>query len=597
MSIAFFSVIENARGTNVVTSLPGYVLREGDVLIGNAWDNVLYGEDGDDHLYGDGLVYDGDAGFLGIDEDLGVDADGDGDATNDFVDPQRAWGAGNEKYADNLSGDDELYGGSGDDWLYGGLGNNILHGGSGFEIIDYDLAHDVLTDNLGDNDIEVLIEAVNKASGDYTVTRTIHDGNGGSITETDTLQRIERIAHAEKQIEKVGSSYYKEMSVAEITGGYVAVFLSYASSGKYFVKFQRFDIHGEPLGNPSNVSNINSAQEYKPSVTSTDDGGFAVLWHEQVSSLNKTLMRKFSSTGTPSFDEVEVFENPDTGNFIVDYGSKTSETIQDVAELSNGDIAVVAYASGNTYAPLVFDAYDVIVQIVDGTTGDLIGEKSIVNSTTADYQTDPKVVGLTNGDFVVAWYSQTSSSATEGIYFQRYELDNGEYVQVGSETRVSQNLSGTQDRPEIAALADGGFVITWTDSNHSSGHATDVFFSRYDASGSIVSGQQEVMVNTNTSNGQSNSNVSALDDGGFIITYTDHNPVTGGSGSIIMAQQYDDTGTTRGDNFMVNVTTTNTSNGTSVTSIDNGDFVVGWADSTYGMMNRVYSISDSDLVA
>lgn len=100
VSIAFYTVIENARGT-----------AGEDSLIGNAWDNVLFGDDGADKIYGDGLSYDSNAGFHEVDE-------------------YRAWNqTDNLAPAVNDSGNDVLIGGNGDDTLFGGKGSDILHGG------------------------------------------------------------------------------------------------------------------------------------------------------------------------------------------------------------------------------------------------------------------------------------------------------------------------------------------------------------------------------------------------------------------------------------------------------------------------------------
>ncbi len=137
VAIAYFSVIENAIGT-----------AENDILIGNAWNNALEGGGGADLIYGDGVVHSSnDAGFLGIDEDINADADGDSVATNDYVDPYRAWTdafGDNPKYAKDLSGNDHLIGGAGDDELYGGAGNDLLDGG---------LDEDKLYGGDGDGDI------------------------------------------------------------------------------------------------------------------------------------------------------------------------------------------------------------------------------------------------------------------------------------------------------------------------------------------------------------------------------------------------------------------------------------------------------------
>lgn len=100
ISIAYYTVIENAIGTNDIL---------GDILIGNAWNNKLIGGAGDDRIYGDGFVYDGDAGFR-------------------EVDPYRNWNLYNPAPA----ADD-----SGNDTLIGGAGKDILDGGAGYDIVDY----------------------------------------------------------------------------------------------------------------------------------------------------------------------------------------------------------------------------------------------------------------------------------------------------------------------------------------------------------------------------------------------------------------------------------------------------------------------------
>jgi len=95
VAIGYYAVIENGIGSDGA-----------DNLIGNAWNNALYGGAGADDIYGDGLSYDADAGFH----------------TDDTNRPGPSASA-------NLSGDDILLGGTGNDILVGGKGNDLLHGG------------------------------------------------------------------------------------------------------------------------------------------------------------------------------------------------------------------------------------------------------------------------------------------------------------------------------------------------------------------------------------------------------------------------------------------------------------------------------------
>ena len=103
IAIAYHTVIENAYGTEL-----------GDSLIGNDWGNVLYGAGGNDKIYADGQVYDGDRGFTQVDP---TDPN-DPNATDPINNP----------YGPQMP-HDILIGGTGDDTLYAGIGNDILQGG------------------------------------------------------------------------------------------------------------------------------------------------------------------------------------------------------------------------------------------------------------------------------------------------------------------------------------------------------------------------------------------------------------------------------------------------------------------------------------
>jgi Ca2+-binding RTX toxin-like protein len=106
LTIAYFTVIENAIGTS-----------SADIILGNAWTNVLYGAGGSDKLYGDGVTFDGDPGFHA--------ANTIADATSTVY----SYGPDAIAPSADLSGNDVLIGAAGDDILYGGLGNDVLDGG------------------------------------------------------------------------------------------------------------------------------------------------------------------------------------------------------------------------------------------------------------------------------------------------------------------------------------------------------------------------------------------------------------------------------------------------------------------------------------
>jgi len=100
LAIAYNTIIEKAVGTGA-----------DDLLIGNAWNNEIYGGGGRDFIYGDGWVYD--------------ERDGYGAVTAGTHNPLSGIASAKDR-----SGDDTLYGDAGDDYLNGGAGTNYLHGGT-----------------------------------------------------------------------------------------------------------------------------------------------------------------------------------------------------------------------------------------------------------------------------------------------------------------------------------------------------------------------------------------------------------------------------------------------------------------------------------
>lgn len=164
ISIAFHAVIENAIGTDDVL---------GDILIGNAWGNRLEGRGGDDWLYGDGFVYDGDSGFMGVDP-------------NDPRDPNRNVPQSDDDILIGGAGNDRLFGGSGNDTLDGGAGNDTLMGGTGNDIFIVSAGTDEIDGQGGDDTLDFSAYSAGvtvSIFGNYSV----QPGISGQYTDIDHI--------------------------------------------------------------------------------------------------------------------------------------------------------------------------------------------------------------------------------------------------------------------------------------------------------------------------------------------------------------------------------------------------------------------------
>jgi len=157
----------------------------------------------------------------------------------------------------------------------------------------------------------------------------------------------------------------------------------------------------------------------------------------------------------------------------------------------------------------------------DGTfaTGDLL-----VGADTNQPSLQPTVAVLAGGDVVVAWGRMQGDGHLSGVCARRLSATG---ALLGDEWQVNQTTLYNQSRPALAALTDGGLVITWV-SESARGvdtrvsettvetYAVDIFARRFGAAGNPLG--NEFMVNTEPLRCD-NPAVAAAPDGGFTIVW------------------------------------------------------------------------------
>ena len=140
---------------------------------------------------------------------------------------------------------------------------------------------------------------------------------------------------------------------------------------------------------------------------------------------------------------------------------------------------------------------------------------TLINTYMTNYQGGPSTAALTDGGFVVCWqsYNQNGDGFFD-VYAQRYDASG---VARGDEFRINTKANHTDNQriPSIAALADGGFVVSW-ESYNQDGDGLGVYARHYAANGEAQGG--EFLINTVIADNQSNPSVAALADGGRAVT-------------------------------------------------------------------------------
>jgi hypothetical protein len=141
-----------------------------------------------------------------------------------------------------------------------------------------------------------------------------------------------------------------------------------------------------------------------------------------------------------------------------------------------------------------------------------VGPELKVNEITDGDQQAPSATALADGGWVVAWQSLAQDGTGWNIHQRRYD---GAGVPDGAESIVNVAASDDQQSPGVTALADGGWIVTWQ-GDEPGGAPGDVYQRRYDGTGAPVTA--DILVNETTLAPQVIPTAAALADSGWVVT-------------------------------------------------------------------------------
>jgi hypothetical protein len=254
----------------------------------------------------------------------------------------------------------------------------------------------------------------------------------------------------------------------------------------------------------------------------------------------------------------------------------------DMAALDDGGYVIVW-----THYAADFSSISILGQRYDS-DGNTVGAQFQVNTHAMSEKFSGKVATLEDGGFVVSWASGDQDGDGLGVFGQRYDASGNA---VGSEFQINTNTIDDQYDHNIVALKDGGFTVTWS-SEGQDGSGSGIYGQRYDASGNAVG--SEARINTYTNGDQFGSTIIALDDGGFVVTWSSDGQ--DGNDFGIFAKRYDINGNVVGNEIQVNTTTSGAQLISSITALNNGDMVVAWSSDGqdgdgFGIFGQRYDVN------
>jgi len=370
--------------------------------------------------------------------------------------------------------------------------------------------------------VQALSRAASEATGDFVVVWE-SAGSGGTDGSDLSVQarRFDRSGVALGDDFQVNEYTTGEQGLPDVAvdgaGNFVVVWRSYGSSGpdtdQSGILGRRYDPQGAALGPEFQVNSATSGYQSYPSVASTPDGGFVVVWASAYTitpgqDTTRVQVQRFASDGSPLgaqfqvetfFTTFQFFLDPDvavdpSGNFVVawhsygsvgsdDFGTSIQARLYDAdANPLTGQFQANTYTTGGQNTAEVAFAPDGSFAIVwesAGSAGNdglgasvqarcfdasgvpLSGELQ-VNTYTTNFQGSPSVAADRDQGFVVTWSSRGSTGGDQDQSSVQLRSLGPDCVPVGAEVQVNAFSAGEQFLPALASDPAGRFVVTWT---------------------------------------------------------------------------------------------------------------------------------------
>ena len=347
-------------------------------------------------------------------------------------------------------------------------------------------------------------------------------------------------------------------------GGYVVTWFGNTSDGQGSDIFiQRYDTANDPMGSQQRLQGMAGVlHDELPKITALADGGYVVTWYGNTS----------DGQGADIFVQRYDADNNTFGSKMRLQGmaGNLADEIPKITALDDGGYFVIweGGTSDGQGTDIFFQRYDAdnnavgSQQRLQGMAGNL-----------SDVSTS--IIMLTDGGYVVTWWSQTSNDQGYDIFVQRYDADNNTF---GSKLRLQGMAGNLWDmNPQTTALADGGYVVTWWGGT-SDGQDYDIFVQRYDAANNVVGSQNRLQGMVGDLSDE-NPRVTALADGGYFITW--HGETSDGQGTDIFFQRYDAANDPVGSQQRLQGMAGNLADEISlITVLTDGGYVVTWRGQT-----------------
>lgn len=312
----------------------------------------------------------------------------------------------------------------------------------------------------------------------------------------------------------------------------------------------------EPLGGEIDVNAVTAGQQVYHVVEPLAGGGYVALWQIQVPYPYSLRAQVLDADGNRVGPEI----------IVEDVGRSHQK---DIIPLANGGFAIVWTndLGGNDPAGEGINAR------LYSSTGEAVTAQFMVQTTSTGAQSEPQIAELSNGNLIVTWTDASATGGDTSLTSVKGQLFSPDGTRIGGEFQVNTATYHHQGGAQVTPLADGAFVVAWTDASsyiinydRPDGNL-DVRAQLFDASGNKVG--PEFLVPTDLPLKQTLIDIATLDDGKFVVTWDYYE-------SDIRAQIFNADGTKFGGELIV-ATGPYDQVGGRITEVPGG-FLVTWYD-------------------
>ncbi len=472
----------------------------------------------------------------------------------------------------------------------GGDGSGSAIFAQRYDAQDHKVGHEFLVNTTTDgdqgyicdtSDMDHILDAVLMADGKVFVTWQSNrvDGISGGLGVEAVVLDVNAAYYSEFTVNSVTAGKQTDSAVASLPdGGSVVVWVSANGDGSGTgIKAQLLDSQGMPVGGEFLVNATTKGNQQDPQVTALANGDFVVVWDSPASGAANYIKGQLFGYGYDGSGNV-VGVQAKGAEFNVSAGSgSTYQGEPDITSLADGGYLVVWQAMQKVGGVTQWVVYG---RQYDAGGVPVTGELQLAATNLRSACVDgplPSVTQLADGEVVVSYTAQGTGDDVRALIY------NPQTHTVGQVLAVNQTAAGTQDASDVTALANGNFIVTWESNDHSGPDKAGygVWGRLYAANGAALG--NEFLINTTTASNQEQPRVVSRDDGSFAVVYLSQTDPAPGAGTFgVYAQFFDAAGHRVGGEIQVNQLVYGAQTEVDASFLAGGQLFVTWTDAGVG---------------